>query len=178
MKFSIHNFFRKKSYRSKGFLNVFYHSYTQHKYSSYLTKSVIISESNNVFANLALEDWMYQNHDFTEHQTLLLWRNRNCVVIGRHQNPWLETNLQPNDDLILARRNSGGGTVYHDMDNLNLTFFTSYDMYNRKYNLETITESINKEWGIKCEINSREDIVCDGYKVRFRLFNFSSTETH
>lgn len=172
MKFAICSFFRKKSYRGKTFLSTLNCVYHQFKYQSYLTKSVIISESHDIFTNLALEDWLYQNCDFTNHQILLLWRNTSCVVIGRHQNPWLESNLQPNDDIILARRNSGGGAVYHDMDNLNLTFFTSRDFYDRRHNLEIMRRSINKEWGVKCEINSREDIVCNGFKVSFFLNYF------
>ncbi|KAL5517573.1 hypothetical protein EMCRGX_G003141 [Ephydatia muelleri] len=42
-------------------------------------------------------------------------RNSPCVVIGRHQNPWLETNIAVLRDkgVLLARRRSGGGAVYH-----------------------------------------------------------------
>ncbi|XP_065202510.1 lipoyl amidotransferase LIPT1, mitochondrial [Planococcus citri] len=165
MKLPISIIFRKKNYRSKAFLAAFNCIHHQLKYSSYLTKSVFVSESNDIFANLALEDWFYQHYDFTQHQVLLLWRNRNCVVVGRHQNPWLETNLNSNDDLIVARRNSGGGTVYHDMDNLNLTFFTPRDLYDRRHNLEIITNSVKKEWSLDCEVNSRDDIVYEEFKI-------------
>lgn len=36
---------------------------------------------------------------------------------GRHQNPFKECNLQnmENDGVILSRRRSGGGAVYHDL---------------------------------------------------------------
>lgn len=37
------------------------------------------SLSNNVFANLALEDWLFQNVNFAERRILLLWRNKPCV---------------------------------------------------------------------------------------------------
>lgn len=75
--------------------------------------------------------------------------------------------MKPEDDLTIARRNSGGGTVYHDMDNLNLSFFTPRDMYDRRHNLEIITNSVKKEWGFECEINSRDDIVYNEFKVLY-----------
>lgn len=52
-----------------------------------IKKSVFISQSHDVFTNLALEDWLYRNFDFTTHHVLMLWSNDPCVVVGRHQNP-------------------------------------------------------------------------------------------
>lgn len=136
-------------------------------YSSVVEKTVMISRSTDVFENLALEHWHYKHSDFTNKPMLLLWINKNCVVIGRHQNPWLEVNFDPENDVQIARRNSGGGTVYHDSGNLNMTFFTHRDVYNRKNNLELIVETLKSEWNIVTEINKREDIVVENkYKVK------------
>lgn len=52
-----------------------------------IKKSVFVSQSHNIFTNLALEDWLYRNFDFSKHHVLMLWSNDPCVVIGRHQNP-------------------------------------------------------------------------------------------
>ncbi|KAL4120705.1 hypothetical protein QTP88_013348 [Uroleucon formosanum] len=128
-------------------------------YSSVIEKTVLISRSTDVFENLALEHWYYRHSDFTNKSMLLLWVNRNCVVIGRHQNPWLEVNFDPAIDVRIARRNSGGGTVFHDNENLNMTFFTNRDIYNRKQNLELIVETLKDEWNVVTEINKREDII-------------------
>jgi lipoyltransferase 1 len=139
-----------------------------HNDESKIQKSVFISQSDDIFTNLALEDWMYKNLDFTNHHIMLLWRNSPCVVVGRHQNPWLEANcgLLAEQGIQLARRNSGGGTVYHDAGNLNLTFFTPRERYNRRHNLEIISTALHREWGLKTEINKKEDIVInDMYKV-------------
>ncbi|XP_043276398.1 lipoyltransferase 1, mitochondrial isoform X2 [Venturia canescens] len=133
-----------------------------------IKKSVFISQSTDIHTNLALEDWLYRNYDFTNHHVLLLWKNDPCVVIGRHQNPWVESNVSAVEEMgiSLARRNSGGGTVYHDHGNVNLSFFTPRERYNRRYNLEIITRALYREWGLKAEINKREDIIVQGnFKV-------------
>ncbi|GLV43164.1 uncharacterized protein CBL_14157 [Carabus blaptoides fortunei] len=124
-------------------------------------------QSHDIFANLALEDWLYKNFDFTNHHVLMLWQNDPCVVIGRHQNPWLEANINglTEQGVQLARRNSGGGTVYHDRGNLNLTFFTCRERYNRKYNLELISRALFRKYGLKSSISPREDLTCrESYK--------------
>ncbi|XP_072941603.1 lipoyl amidotransferase LIPT1, mitochondrial isoform X2 [Epargyreus clarus] len=133
-----------------------------------ITKSVFMSQSNDIYTNLALEDWMYRNMDFSNHHVMMVWRNEPCVVIGRHQNPWQEANipLLNEREIALARRNSGGGTVYHDRGNLNITFFTPKERYDRKYNLELIKRALFRGFGIKSTINERQDlIVRDKYKI-------------
>jgi len=132
-----------------------------------IKKSVFISQSHDIFTNLALEDWLYKNFDFANHHVLLLWANDPCVVIGRHQNPFTESNVSKlmERGITLARRNSGGGAVYHDRGNLNCTFFTPRERYNRKYNLNIVTRALFREWAIKSEINDRDDIVIKNKKV-------------
>ncbi|XP_056646874.1 lipoyltransferase 1, mitochondrial isoform X2 [Diorhabda sublineata] len=135
-----------------------------------IKKSVFISQSKDVYTNLALEDWMYRNFDFKNHHVLMLWQNNPCVVIGRHQNPWLEANVTElpyisEQGVQLARRNSGGGTVYHDQGNLNLTFFTPREHYDRKYNLQIISRSLFREYNMKVDISPREDLTIRNFKV-------------
>lgn len=132
-----------------------------------IKKSVFISQSHDIFTNLALEDWLYRNSDFTQHHVLMVWLNDPCVVVGRHQNPFAETNVSKLEcnGVELARRNSGGGTVFHDRGNINLTFFTPRERYNRNYNLNIITRALFREWGIKAEISPRDDITLNGDKI-------------
>ncbi|EDX07318.1 lipoyltransferase 1, mitochondrial [Drosophila simulans] len=134
---------------------------------SEIKKSVFISQSSDVFTNLALEDWLYKNFDFSRHHVLLLWANDPCVVIGRHQNPFTEANVSRlvERGITLARRNSGGGAVYHDLGNLNCTFFSPRERYDRKYNLNIVTRALFREWAIKAEINERDDIVVMNKKI-------------
>lgn len=138
-----------------------------------IKKSVFISQSKDIYSNLAIEDWLYHNFDFKNHHILMLWQSDPCVVIGRHQNPWLEANIPelPNiteGGVKLARRNSGGGTVYHDNGNLNLTFFTPRERYNLKYNLEIICRSLFRNYDLKLDITPRNDLVLRDYKVHLK----------
>ena len=77
---------------------------------------VLISRSTNVYTNLALERYLAEN---IRHQPktrlLLLWRNAPCVVIGRYQNPYVESDLKylAENEIKLARRYSGGGKFSH-----------------------------------------------------------------
>ncbi|GAV04116.1 hypothetical protein RvY_14444-2 [Ramazzottius varieornatus] len=122
---------------------------------------VLISKSHNIYLNLAWEDWLYRNFDFTKASLLLMWRNTPCVVIGRYQNPWKECNVSMMADagILLARRHSGGGTVYHDMGNLNFSFMTERNLYNRKTNLHFIVKVLQDVYGIRAVVSPRDDIV-------------------
>ncbi|XP_063697080.1 lipoyl amidotransferase LIPT1, mitochondrial isoform X2 [Culicoides brevitarsis] len=132
-----------------------------------IRKSIFISQSYNVFANLALEDWIYKNFDFAHHHVLMLWSNDPCVVIGRHQNPFAETNgtYLNSNGIEMARRNSGGGAVFHDRGNLNCTFFTPRERYNRTYNLNVITRALYREYNISADVSERDDITISGKKI-------------
>jgi lipoate---protein ligase len=54
---------------------------------------------------------------------LRVWRNSDCVVIGRGQQVAREVNLAEcaRDGVPVLRRASGGGAVYHDLGNLNIS---------------------------------------------------------
>lgn len=67
---------------------------------------------------------------------LFIWQSRPAVVIGKHQNPWRECNLDwmKAHDVLLARRHTGGGAVYHDEGNLNFAYF----MPRAEYEADTV----------------------------------------
>ena len=54
---------------------------------------------------------------------------------------------------LSARRNSGGGTVYHDLGNLNISFMTTKEEYNRLRNLELICAAIRSVMDVDVSIN-------------------------
>ena len=65
----------------------------------------------------------------------------------------------------LARRNSGGGTVYHDLGNLNCTFFTRRSAYDRRRNLEVVCAAIKAVADLDVRVNDRDDIVFNSNQV-------------
>ena len=73
------------------------------------------------YFNLAAEEYLLKN--FKEN-IFMLWQNEPSIVIGKHQDVWAEVNLKfvQDQQIKIARRFSGGGAVYHDPGNLNLTF--------------------------------------------------------
>ncbi|XP_018605699.2 lipoyl amidotransferase LIPT1, mitochondrial [Scleropages formosus] len=107
---------------------------------------VLKSASCDIFQNLAFEDWIHAHVDVEKRSILFMCRNRPAVVIGRHQNPWQECNvpLARERGIPVARRRSGGGTVFHDLGNVNLTFFSSRKRYDRQRNLRIVTRALRQ----------------------------------
>jgi lipoate---protein ligase len=72
-------------------------------------------------ANLALEEALVRA--IPPVPVLRIWQNDACVVIGRGQRPHREANVAAcaRAGVAVLRRASGGGAVYHDLGNLNIT---------------------------------------------------------
>ncbi|HER24885.1 MAG TPA: hypothetical protein ENO17_07555 [Candidatus Atribacteria bacterium] len=105
---------------------------------------------------------------------LRFWQNNPCVVLGKFQEEEFEVNLKytKRKNILIFKRFTGGGTVYHDRGNLNITFCKEKDnILFSKYILEEvkgITEIILK--GIKevyknCEIKERNSIFLGDKKI-------------
>lgn len=129
---------------------------------------ILQSLSTDIYLNLAAEDWLHEKLfvDRQQPPALFLWRNSPTVVVGRHQNPWQECNLQLMRDngIRLARRKSGGGAVYHDLGNINLTFFTSKQNYNRTANLTLVTLALKAiRPHLDVTVSERHDLLLNGF---------------
>ncbi|MDR1374322.1 MAG: hypothetical protein LBJ24_05055 [Treponema sp.] len=136
-------------------------------------RRVLRSASRCIYENLALEESIFSSLEEGE-ETLLLWRNRDCVVIGRYQNPYIECRLGElrRDGISLARRQSGGGTVWHDEGNLCFTFFGSGRSFSRRNNIELAAEALTG-LGVPAEISPRLDILAGGCKISGSAFRES-----
>lgn len=99
---------------------------------------------------------------------LLLYVNRPCVVFGRNQNPWLEVNLNrlherrhQGDEVLLVRRRSGGGTVFHDEGNVNFSVICPPPAFNRDKHAEMVVRALKGLGRENTRVNERHDIVMD-----------------
>ncbi len=130
---------------------------------------IYISQSNNIYFNLALENWLFLEK-LKDEKILFLWQNATCVVIGRAQNPWSECNLMEmgKDNIPVVRRQSGGGTVYHDYGNLNYTILSTKEKHDVKANLELVCSVVNKI-GFTLYPNERNDIVIDHEDFTYKV---------
>ena len=82
----------------------------------------LLNNSTDPYFNMALDEFCLENIVLDE-PYFYLWRNRPSVIIGLNQNAYSEVNLGylNANGITLARRVTGGGAVYHDLQNLNYT---------------------------------------------------------
>ena len=102
----------------------------------------------SVYNGLALEDLLTQRPEGSE-PVLLIWTGPEAVVMGKNQNPWREVNLEAlrKHNLPLARRISGGGTVYHDPGNVNISWVFPREEYDASRIQQVWTHTL-KELGL------------------------------
>jgi len=104
---------------------------------------IVQSQSTDVYRNLAVEEWLLENAPSLP--VLFLYVNDPCVVIGKNQNPWRECrlSLMKEEGVELARRVSGGGAVYHDAGNLNVSVIVPRTKYIEQQQYDYIFHCLN-----------------------------------
>jgi lipoate-protein ligase A len=91
-------------------------------------------------------------------------------VIGRNQNPWLETDLRAldndrrpgagrDDAAVFVRRRSGGGAVFHDEGNLNYSVISPRTSFTRDKHAEMVVRALHRAGAVNTSVNGRHDIV-------------------
>jgi len=126
----------------------------------------IISPSDDPYFNMAADEYILK--DFSR-ECFMLYKNRNAVIIGRHQNTLSEINSDyvNRHGVSVVRRSSGGGAVYHDMGNLNFTFAATDSTGRKDIDFRRFTEpiiSLLRSLGVNAAFQGRNDLTIDGKK--------------
>lgn len=129
-------------------------------------KFQFITHSNHEpYFNLASEEYLLKQK---EGFYLYLWINAPSVIIGVNQNAFKEVNLNftEQNDIKVVRRLTGGGAVYHDLNNINYTIIAPYHESENLYKefSKPVIEYLSTI-GIKAEFSGRNDILVDGKKI-------------
>ena len=125
------------------------------------------SKSTDPYYNLALEEYVFTRLPKGE-KIFMLWQNNNTIVIGKNQNTVQEINQQfvKKNGIVVARRITGGGAVYHDLGNLNFTFI---EEHGEKQGIDfsvyaaPVIKAL-KSFGIEAELTGRNDLLIGGRK--------------
>ena len=144
------------------------------------------NNSTDPHFNMAFDEFCLEQLKADE-PVFYLWQNRPSVIIGLNQSAYAEVNLPylREKGIVLARRVTGGGAVYHDLQNLNYTITgrirdleawaeegtPSRDPV-RDDTLEGVPSSAYvqamvralRELGVPAELSGRNDILVEGRK--------------
>lgn len=126
---------------------------------------LIKSPTNNPYFNIAAEEYLLKH---SKDDVLFLYRNTPSVIIGKHQNLNLEVNIPYviEKGIPIIRRISGGGSVYHDANNLNYSMITSSEK--AWVDFEKFTQPLVNYLsflGLLPELRSKSDIRLAGKKI-------------
>ena len=126
----------------------------------------IPNTSHDPYYNQAFEEFVFNT--YRTEDILLLWRNGPAVVCGSYQNVFAEVNVPAaqKQGIAIVRRTSGGGTVFHDLGNLNYTLMKNCRPEALDYAqfLKPVIAALNR-MGIPVTMNRTSDIAIDGKKV-------------
>ena len=123
-------------------------------------------KNTNPYFCLAAEEYLLKNFD---DDIFMLWQSENAVVVGKHQNLLGEINYQfvRENNIKLARRISGGGTVFHDSGNVNFTFIKNVKSpaeISFKQFTAPVVEAL-AQLGIAATTSGRNDLLIEGLKI-------------
>lgn len=122
--------------------------------------------NTNAYYCLAAEEYLLKN--FSE-DIFMLWQSEDTVVVGKHQNAMAEINYPfiRENNITVARRISGGGTVFHDAGNVNFCYIKNVNSPSEisfKMFTEPVVEALAR-LGIEATTSGRNDLLINGLKV-------------
>ncbi len=123
-------------------------------------------ESTDPYYNLAVDEYLLKN---SSDEFLILGINDKSAIIGKHQAAHRETDTKfvSEHNIPVIRRISGGGTVFHDIGNLNFSFIMNSSQGKqvdfRKYTQPVI--DFLASLGIDAKFEGKNDLKVGGLKI-------------
>lgn len=120
--------------------------------------------SRDPFYNQAFEEYIYQT--YLDDDIFLLWQNAPAVVVGSYQNICREVHVEAlrQRGIPVVRRISGGGTVYHDLGNVNYTYIIRAGALDYDAVLSPVIAALNAI-GVPARKNRTCDIAIGDLKI-------------
>lgn len=123
--------------------------------------------STNPYYNMAFDEYCLESLPIDE-PVFFLWQNKPAVIVGYNQEVNTEVNLDylKEKGIDLVRRVTGGGAVYHDLENLNYTIVGRSEDLERDYpEYAALMMKALQALGVPATLSGRNDILVDGKKV-------------
>lgn len=113
------------------------------------------------YYNMALEEYLMQSDKHTDNY-VFFYIHRPSIIVGSHQNTYAEINSSyvKEKNIVVARRISGGGAVYHDEGNLNFSFVTNSPggkTVDFKPYIKPVLKAL-KKLGVEADLSGRNDL--------------------
>jgi len=140
----------------------------------------INNKNTDPYFNLAVEEYMLTQ--FKE-DCFMLWQNNPSIIVGKNQNTLSEINMDyvKINNIPVVRRLSGGGTVFHDLGNLNFTFIKSgtQDNFNNFQKFTSPILEVLKSLNVNAEFSGRNDLTIKGKKFSGNAqYNYKNRVLH
>lgn len=135
---------------------------------------VVVSKLTDPRLNLSIEKYIYDHYPDPKDplnrfaRRLFLYKNSNCIVLGKNQNIFREINLRlaSTYSTPVLRRFSGGGTVVHDLGNFNFSFICLKEDFSRTAfttelinNWNSTLQNRNIPGAFELDINEKGDMI-------------------
>ena len=126
----------------------------------------IALQSHDPYFNLAVEEYLLRNN---KEEYLIMGMNSRSVIIGKHQSAHREVNTKyiTEHNIPVVRRITGGGTVFHDMGNLNFTFIRQCEP-GRQVDFRRYTQPVIEfllSQGVEAKFEKKNDLKVNGLKI-------------
>ena len=126
---------------------------------------ILRSKTSNPAFNLATEEFLLKNKS---EDCFYLYINDPSIIVGKFQNSLAEINVEyvKENNIMVIRRMSGGGAVFHDPGNLNFTFIMT-DQQDKTVDFRKYTQPILdvlRSLDVDAKFEGRNDMTIKGKK--------------